>query len=89
MAKGALAEIAQTDDEFPREILEGERQTWLCPRCEIEVELTKDRVIEHIVEHPTTILRETCYWRCPACNAAAGRETLDHVEPIAYISSKP
>lgn len=87
MAKGALTELAQFDAESLRTILPDEQQTWLCPHCETEVNLTRDRVMDHFIEHPATILRETCYWRCPLCNAVAGQETLDHVKPIAYISS--
>ena len=87
MTKGALTKRAQFDAEILRTILPDEQQTWLCPHCEIEVELTRDRVIDHIIEHPATILRETCYWRCPLCNAVAGQDSLDYVEPIEYISS--
>lgn len=87
MAEGALTELARFDDESLRTILPDERQTWLCPHCETEVNLTLDRVMDHFIEHPATILRETCYWRCPLCNAVACYETLDHVEPIEYISS--
>ena len=87
MAKGALTERARFDDEVLRTILPDERQAWLCPHCETEVNLTLDRVMDHFIEHPATILRETCYWRCPLCNAVAGQETWDHVEPIEYISS--
>ena len=87
MAKGALTELARLDDEILRTVLPDERQTWLCPHCETEVNLTLDRVMDHFIEHPATILRETCYWRCPLCNAVAGQETWEHVEPIEYISS--
>lgn len=87
MAKGALTELARLDDEILRTILPDEQQTWLCPHCETEVNLTQDRVMDHFIEHPAIILRETHYWRCPNCNAVAGQETFDHVEPIEYISS--
>lgn len=87
MAQEAFTEIAWTDDDILRAILPDEQWTWLCPYCEREVELTRDRVVDHIIEHPATILRETCYWRCPLCNAVAGQDSLDYVEPIEYISS--
>ena len=87
MAQGALTESTRTENEILRAILPDDQQTWLCPHCETEVELTKDRVIDHIVEHPAAILRETCYWRCPLCNAAAAQESCDYVEAIEYISS--
>lgn len=87
MAKGALTEPARLDDQILRTILADERQMWLCPHCETEVNLTKDRVMEHIIQHPAVILRETHYWRCPDCNAVADRETIEHVEPIEYILS--
>ena len=87
MVQGALTERTRADDEILRAILPDEPQTWLCPHCETEVELTKDRVIDHIIEHPAAILRETCYWRCPLCNAVAGQESIDYAEAIEYISS--
>jgi len=87
MANGALTELVRLDDEILRTALPDERQMWLCPHCETEVNLTKDRVMDHFIEHPAIILRETYYWRCPLCNAVAGQETVDRVEPIAYISS--
>ena len=87
MAKGALTEPARLEDESLGTILRDEQRTWLCPHCETEVNLTRDRVRDHFIEHPATILRETCYWRCPLCNAVAGQASWDHVEPIEYISS--
>ena len=88
MEKGALAERRQTDDEALREIFPDDEREWLCPQCEMEVRLTKDRVTDCIIAHPAIILRETLYWRCPVCNAVAACESLDHVEPIEYITSK-
>lgn len=87
MAKGALTELARFDDDILRTKLAVEQQSWLCPHCEIGVNLTKDRVMDHFIEHPAIILRETHYWRCPICNTVAGRETLDLIELIEYISS--
>ncbi len=86
MAKGALAERRQIDDELLREILPEDERHWLCPHCEMEVQLTKDRVTDCISAHPAIILRETHYWRCPGCNAVAVRETSDRVEQIEYIT---
>ena len=49
--------------------------------------VTKDRVIDCIIDHPTIVVRETHYWCCPVCNAVAGQESLRCAEPIEYISS--
>ena len=49
--------------------------------------VTKDRVIDCIIDHPTIVVRETQYWRCPVCNADAGQESMRRAEPIEYISS--
>ena len=86
MVKRALAERKQTDDERLRKIFPDDERDWLCLRCEMEVRLTKDRVTDCIIDHPAIILRETLYWRCPVCNAAAARESSDRVEPIEYIT---
>ncbi len=89
MAQETITESTRADNGILRAILPDDPQTWLCPHCETEVELTKDRVFDHIIEHPATILRETCYWRCPLCNAVAGQESWEFVEAIEYISSNP
>ena len=47
----------------------------------------KDRVTDCIIEHPAIIVRETQFWRCPACHAVAGHESWDCVESIEYILS--
>ncbi len=87
MAKLALSESAEAGDEILRTILPDEQRTWLCPHCELEVQLTKDRVIDCIIDHPTIIVRKTHYWRCSVCNAVAGQESLRRAEAIEYISS--
>ena len=49
--------------------------------------VTKDRVIDCIIDHPTIVVRETHYWRCPVCNAVAGQESMRCAEAIEQISS--
>ena len=87
MAKEALSELSPNVDEILRSIFPEVEREWQCPHCEMEVLLTKDRVTDCIIEHPAIIVRETQYWRCPACNAVASQESLDYVEPIEYIQS--
>ncbi len=48
--------------------------------------VTKDRVIDCIIDHPTIVVRETHYWCCPVCNAVAGQESMRCAEAIEQIS---
>ena len=87
MAELALSESKEAGDEILRTILPDEQRMWLCPHCELEVQLTKDRVKDCIIDHPTIVVRETHYWRCPVCNAVASQESMRRAEAIEYISS--
>lgn len=87
MAKETRAARRQTGDEFLRSLFPEEAKEHKCPQCKAEVQLTRDRVIDCIIDHPAVIVRETQFWRCPLCNEVAGQESLDLVEPIEYISS--
>ena len=88
MAKKALTQKRQDDGGILRSLFPADERSWRCPRCGVEAPLTRDRVVECIVEHPRVIVRGTQFWRCPRCNAISGQEFQDYVQPIEYITSE-